>query len=180
MAAIDRAPQLANSSTPEEWAEMARTLFDHKNYSQASRAFERAKMPRQRDIAGAYYLREMARRTSRTNSTSTSLGPKEQAFLIAAQAFCLCAELSRSQKEKFAYYRNAAECYLEASELKKAAEAYILINEHTKAAQIYRQGGLFDEAIDTIERYSEQIQPSDADKIRDVAKIHYSKEQDIE
>ena len=80
---------------------MARTLFDHKNYSQASRAFERAKMPRQRDIAGAYYLREMARRTSRTNSTSTSLGPKEQAFLIAAQAFCLFAELSRSQKEKF-------------------------------------------------------------------------------
>ena len=137
-------------------------------------------MLRARDIAGAFHLREMARSTLRVNSSSAPPKPREQAFVVAARAFSLCADISPLKKEKRAYYRNSAECYLEASELKKAAEAYILIEEHTKAAQIYRQGGLFDEAVDTIEQYSEHIEPSDAEKIKDVAKIHYSKEQNLE
>ncbi|KAI0089831.1 hypothetical protein BDY19DRAFT_992789 [Irpex rosettiformis] len=178
MSAVGSVPQLASSSKLEEWAEMAKTLFANKRYSQASRAFERAKMPREKDIAGAYHLREAAQRTPR--SQNTVLNPREQAFHAAAEAFFLCAGLSPSRKERLAYYRIAAECYLEASELKKAAEAYILTEDHTQAAQVFRQGGLFDEAIDTIDQYKEQIQPIEAEKIRDVAKIHYSKEQDLD
>lgn len=178
VSAVGTVPHLAISSRPDEWAAMARTLFDNKRYSQASRAFDRANMPRARDIADAYHRREMARRVP-INSNSI-VNHRGQAFLEAAQAFSLCADATHLPKERLAYSRNAAECFLEASEMKMAAEAYIRAEEHTKAAQVFRQGGLFDEAVDTIEQYVEKIEPADAEKIRDVARIHYSIEQNLE
>lgn len=57
---------------------------------------------------------------------------------------------------------------------------YLLAEEHTEAAKIFRRGGMFDEAVDTIDKYAEKIEPEAAEKIRDVAKIHYSLEQNIE
>ncbi|KAI0089819.1 hypothetical protein BDY19DRAFT_1047690 [Irpex rosettiformis] len=170
--------QLASTSTLEEWEKTARTLFDNKRYNQASRAFTRAKMWHERDIARAYQLREMAQCTPRSDDTVPN--SREQAFLTAAEAFYLCAGVSPSRTGRLAHYRIAAECYLEALELKKSAEAYILAEEYTKAAQVFRQGGFFEQAIDTIDRYGEHIPLADAEKIRDVAKIHYSKKQDLD
>lgn len=165
-------------SLAHEWAKTGKLLFDNKQFSQASQAFGKAGLFHEKDIAAAYYRREVAHRTPQGRSSASD--PRRQAFLEAAEAFSLCANVTPLAKARLSYYRNSAECYQEASEIKKAGEMYLLAEEHTEAAKVFRKGGLFDEAVDTIDKYSEQIEPADAEKIRDVAKIHYSLEQNLE
>ncbi|KAI0809044.1 hypothetical protein BC629DRAFT_1437282 [Irpex lacteus] len=172
--AADSIPRFAAESTTEEWGQMARTLFHHKHYAQASRSFERAAMPRQRDIAEAYHRRETARRMPLSRSTISNR--RREAFHEAAEAYISSASVSHLPREIVAYYRNAAVCFIEASEMKRAGEAFILAEEYTRAAQTFREGGFFDEAMDTIDAHGERIRLVDANKIRNVAKIHYCKQ----
>lgn len=135
-------------------------------------------MLRQRDIANAYLHREIALRTP--SSRTTVSNARRQAFLEAAEAYSACAGATPLARERLAYYRNAALCFTEALEIKRAGKAYILAEEYTKAAQAFRQGGYFDEAVDTIHTYDTQIRSVDANKILDVAKIHYCKGLNLE
>lgn len=135
-------------------------------------------MAREKDIAYAYYLREQAR--LKPNSRSTIDNPRKTAFVAAADAFSSSASSAILRSERQAYYRIAAECYVEASELPQAAKAYIYADEPTRGAQLYRQAGLFNEAVDTIERYKDHIGDVEANNIINVAKLHYFKQQDLE
>ena len=174
----DNAPGLATTSTAAEWADTARTLFDNRRYLQASRCYEKAAMPRERDVAYAYYLREQAR--LKPHSRSTVDNPRKAAFIEASTAFSLSAASAVLRSERLTYYRNAAECYLEAEELVKAAVAYIAAEDYTRGAQLYRQTGHFDEAVDVIEKYKAQVQETEAENIVKVAKLHYFTQQELE
>jgi hypothetical protein len=178
MTAAESVSHLASSSSPEEWEVTAKTLFHNKRFLEASRCFERANSPREREVALAYYYREQASQTPYGRGTAES--HRKLAFLKAANAFASSAQETILLSEMRAYYRIAAECYIQAAELKKAGEAYLLAKEHTLAAQTYRQGGLFDEAVDTVEKYKANIAAEEAEKICDVAKIHYFKENELE
>ncbi|KAI0693657.1 hypothetical protein BC835DRAFT_1352925 [Cytidiella melzeri] len=178
VSAVDNVPRLATKSTSEEWAETARALFDNRRYLQSSRSYERADKLRERDVALAYYYREQARNTPR--SRTTAVNPRQSAFLKAAGAFLMSAKAANLRSDMLAYYRNAAECYTEAEELQKAGKAYLQAEEHTRAAQVFRRGGYFDEAVDTIGKHRANIIPAEAEKIENVAKMHYFKQQDLE
>src|ERR1700736_2747429 len=80
-------PQLAVSSTPEEWADFGKSLFLNKRYLQAMHCFERAGMHREVGVANAYSLREQARKISLVHRQDSA----KAAFLVAAEAFVECA-----------------------------------------------------------------------------------------
>ncbi|KAI0079047.1 hypothetical protein K474DRAFT_723989 [Panus rudis PR-1116 ss-1] len=172
----DDVPQLAMSSTVEEWAKTARTLFDNRRYMQAMHCYERAAMSREKDVAHAYYLREQARSipASRANTA-----PRASAFMTAANAFINSAKASRTALESRAYYRIAAECFAEAGNDRQAAEAYLSAQEYTRSAQFYRKADLFDDAVQVVETHRSDIAPADADAILEIAKLYYFKENQL-
>lgn len=176
--ATDEVPRLAMSSTPEEWAATARTLFDNRRYLQAMRCYERAGLLREKQVSYAYYLREQARGTVKTRRTTDN--SRTIAFITAAEAFLQSATLSKARKETIAYYRNAAECFIEANDDRRAAEAYLHAEEFTRSAQHYRKAGSFDDAVLVVQTHRQQIAPVDAETIIDVAKLHYVKENRLE
>src|ERR1700691_6117195 len=89
-------PRLAVSSTPEEWADFGKSLFQHQRYVQAMHCFERAGMHREVAVANAYRLRDQAR------IIPSAHDQREDAYIVAAEAFIECAVTAT--KEKRAYY----------------------------------------------------------------------------
>ncbi|TFY57544.1 hypothetical protein EVJ58_g6956 [Rhodofomes roseus] len=162
-------PRLAMSSTPEEWARTARTLFDNRRYTQAMHCYERAMLPRERAVAEAYYLREKGRGTpldARGDDTDRVV-----AFRRAAEAFWKSAEAA--VKEKITYFRISAECYLESRDEVNAARAYRNAAEYTLSAQCYRRAGQFDNAVFIVKNH--EVVPAVADSIINVSRLEYAR-----
>ncbi|CAL1697343.1 unnamed protein product [Somion occarium] len=170
----DVLPQLATSSTAEEWAKTARALFDNRRYTQAIHCYERAGMYRERNIAQAYHLRERARAVSLLDSTRPS------AFTTAARAFAHAAVASGTRPETRAYYRIAAECFSEAGDYRRAAQSYFSAEEFTRSAQCYRKANMFDKAVEVIKSHRDKIKQDDAEAILSIAKLYYFREHRLE
>lgn len=170
----DVLPQLATSSTAEEWAKTARALFDNRRYTQAIHCYERAGMYRERNIAQAYHLRERARAVSLLDSTRPS------AFTTAARAFAHAAVASGTPPETRAYYRIAAECFSEAGDYRRAAQSYFSAEEFTRSAQCYRKANMFDKAVEVIKSHRDKIKQDDAEAILSIAKLYYFREHRLE
>ncbi|KAI1785582.1 hypothetical protein LXA43DRAFT_1185708 [Ganoderma leucocontextum] len=145
-------PRLAMSSTAEDWAKTAQTLFNNRRYMQAMHCYERAGRAREKAVAHAYYLREVARTTpvSRGDTSAQAVS-----FITAAEAFISSARDAITEKK--AYYRIAAQCYVESGEDYRAAHAYSQATEYTLAAQHFRKAGKFEEAVDTVLPPEKQI-----------------------
>lgn len=157
------------SSTPEEWARTARTLFDNRRYTQAMHCYERAMLPRERAVAEAYYLREKARGTP-TDTRCDDID-RVLAFRRAAKAFWESAEAA--VKEKTTYFRISAECYLESRDEVNAAHAYRNAAEYTLSAQSYRRAGMFDDAVEIVKGH--EVVPSVAESIINVSRLEYAR-----
>ncbi|KAJ7237490.1 hypothetical protein B0H12DRAFT_1238227 [Mycena haematopus] len=168
-------PRLAISSTAAEWEEQGRRLFANKRYQQSKHCFERALLPQQAAMAGAYYLRAEARKCPTSNSRQ-AIQSRRTAFLEAATAFTNCAE----EDGTLAYFRIAAECFEEAGEELKAAEIYLKAQEYTRSTELYRKLGKFDEAVDIVKGHREEIRPEVVANVTNVARLFYFKEQKLE
>ncbi len=167
-------PRLAMSSTADDWAKTAQTLFNNRRYMQAMHCFERAGQPREKAVAHAYYLREVARMAP-VSRKDTSTQPA--AFATAAKAFIASAGVAITEKK--AYYRIAAQCYVDSGEDHKAAQAYSLATEYTLAAQHYRKAGKFEEAVDVIKEHKGRMQSTVVQSIVDVSKLYFLREKQI-
>ncbi|KAG6332615.1 hypothetical protein ID866_6474 [Astraeus odoratus] len=167
-------PHLAVSSTPEEWAEFGRTLFQHRRYTQAMHCFGRANMQREVRIAEAYYFRELARATMSASLQSE----QRRAFIKAADAFIRCGS-EGTGKDRLQYYRTAAECYVKAAEDCKAAEAYISAEEYDLAAKRYRKAGVFDKTVDVLKAHSKRMSQACADDLLTVCRLYYCSKDDV-
>ncbi|KAH8984681.1 hypothetical protein EDB92DRAFT_1885663 [Lactarius akahatsu] len=150
-------PQLAVSSSPEEWAKMARTLFSHKRYFQAMHSYERAGMLREKAIAHAYHLREQARGIP---------------FLASARDAIIFRERSE-------YYRIAAEAFLVLEDHAQAAQAFEKASKFTEAAQNYRRAGMFDATVSVIQNHGDAMDSSVASQLTDVARYYYLQRGDL-
>lgn len=155
------------SSTPEEWAKTARTLFDNRRYPQAMHCYERALLPRERAVAEAYCLRDQARGTEPCSDDTKRVS----AFTRAAEAFWSSADAA--VKEKTTYFRIAGECYEECGNDVLAAYAYQNAAEYTRAAQLYRKVGMFDEAVAVVKGHN--VTPDVAESIIDVSRLEYAR-----
>lgn len=169
-------PRLATSSSPEAWSRTAYTLFNNKSYMQAEHAFERASLYREKAVAHAYFLRETAR-TVLDDSRETP-GKRSQAFAIAAEAFARCAE--KDHTDKLTYYRIAAECYVLSGDDLRGAEAYLCAAEYTLSALHFRKAGRFDEAIQVVTAYRDNMDAEVVNNVVGVSKLFYLKNAQIE
>jgi hypothetical protein len=136
--------------------------------------FERAGLRREVAVSRTYYLREQARTTPATGSRQ-SQQTKNNAFLVAAEAFLQCTTAAVNAKERRVYYRNAADCFEHAHEDYRAAQAYVEAQEFTNAAKLFRKCAKFDEAVDIVKRFRGDIQDEVAENVFDVAKLFYFK-----
>ncbi|KAF7367508.1 UvrD-like helicase ATP-binding domain-containing protein [Mycena sanguinolenta] len=168
-------PRLAISSTSAEWEEQGRRLFANKRYRQSKHCFERALLPQQAAMAGAYYLRAEARKAS-TATTRQAIQDRNTAFLQAAAAFMDCAK----EDGTLSYFRIAAECFEEADKKLQAAENYFNAQEYTRSTELYRKLGKFDEAVDILKNHREKIRPEVVTNVTNVARLFYFKEHKLE
>ncbi|ESK85770.1 hypothetical protein Moror_2448 [Moniliophthora roreri MCA 2997] len=173
-------PKLAVSSTPEEWVQTARVLFDRKQYFHAMKCFERAEQPRLVRIAEAYHLRVQARQMPKTTKKEEAAA-RQSAFRRVAEAFLQCAgEQEVNSKDRLTYYRVAAEALDEAGDYRKAAETYILAEDYGTAATLYRQHGFFDQAVRVVKQYRARVPEETAESIVFVARLYYFKENKLQ
>ncbi|KAI6137065.1 hypothetical protein F5141DRAFT_66436 [Pisolithus sp. B1] len=166
-------PQLAVSSTPEEWAESGHSLFQHKRYIQAMHCFERADMPCAVRIAEAYHFRELARATIGV----CLLSEQQRAFAKAANAFVTCGGEAPG-REKLQYYRTAAECYIRAADDRKAADAYRVAEEYEVAAKRYYKAGIFNKTVDVLTSHSKKMSHDCSDELLTVCRLYYCSKDD--
>jgi tetratricopeptide (TPR) repeat protein len=165
-------PLLAVSSSPEEWEKSGRSLFQNKRYLQALHCFERAGLSREVVVSRTYYLREQARLTPAGESRKNRQ-TRTAAFLVAAKAFLECAKAATNATYKRVYYRNAGDCFERAEEKGQAACAYLEAQEYTTAAKLFRGCAKFDEAVDVVKRYRQEMDAEIAQNIFDVARLFY-------
>ncbi|KAF8460963.1 hypothetical protein DFH94DRAFT_790038 [Russula ochroleuca] len=170
-------PQLAVSSSSEEWAQMARSLFSHKRYFQAMHSYERAGMAREKAIAYAYHLREQARGIPVRSRPGDS--ERRNAFTKVSDAFLASAEQATMFRERSEYYRIAAEAFLVLEDHARAAKAFEKASKFTEAAQHYRHAGLFDETVSVIKNHGDSVDSTVADKLTDVARYYYLQRGDL-
>ncbi|KAI0641201.1 hypothetical protein C8Q79DRAFT_992409 [Trametes meyenii] len=167
-------PQLAMSSTTEDWAKMALQLFNNRRYMQAMHCYERAGLSREKEVARAYHLREIARSTAVTKGDATR---RALAFLSAAEAFVSSAK--HAVTEQRAYYRIAGECYVHAGDDSKGARAYLKAAEYTLATLHFRKAGKFNEAVEVVQLHRAQMSESFAGGIIDVSRLYFLRENNI-
>ena len=165
-------PLLAVSSSPEEWEKSGRSLFQNKRYLQALHCFKRAGLSREVAVSNAYYLREQARLMPAVESRKIQQ-TRITAFLVAADAFLECATAAINAREIRVYYRNAGDCFERVEDHYRAARAYVEAHEFTTAAKLFRECAKFDEAVDLVKRFRQEIDDDVAQYIFDVAKLFY-------
>ncbi|KAJ7630373.1 hypothetical protein FB45DRAFT_915319 [Roridomyces roridus] len=168
-------PRLAISSTTTEWEEQGRKLFANKRYQQSKHCFDRARRPREAAMAGAYYLRQEARKSSGGTSRK-AIEARKTAFLAAANAFVDCAR----EEHTIPYFRIAAECFEDAGDDLKAAQTYKEAKEYTRSTELYRKLGHFDDAVDLLKHHKDEIRPEVVNNVTNVARLYYFKEQKLE
>ncbi|KAH9891312.1 hypothetical protein C8Q73DRAFT_119576 [Cubamyces lactineus] len=167
-------PQLAVSSTAEDWAKMALNLFNHRRYMQAMHCYERAGLQREKAVAHAYHLRDVARSPLIAKADAAT---RANAYNTAAQAFIASAQ--EAVTEKRAYYRIAAECYIQSGDDYRAAQAYQNAGEYNLAASHFRKAGKFEEAVEIVRLHRPQMSASIANSIVEVSKLYFLREKRI-
>ena len=166
--ATEDLPRLAETSTAKEWAEVGKTLFERKQYTQARRCFERAGLPREMAMAHAYALREHASRLPIGKPGNSAEATRRDAFVQAAEAFLSC-----SSKQSLAYFRRSGECFETAGRYLRAAEAYHQGESYTESVSSYRRIGKFDEAIAIMSKKNDKVRQDVADDTKNAAKLFY-------
>ena len=152
-------------------------MFLNKRYRQSKHCFERALLPQQAATAGAYYLRQEARKCP-AGPNRRAIEVRRRAFLEAAVAFVACAR--DSEEKRLQYFRIAAECFEDAGDDLQAAQTYREAREFTKSTELYRKLGNFDEAVANIKNHEEEIQLEVLASVTNVARLFYFKEHKLE
>ncbi|KAJ7576870.1 hypothetical protein C8J56DRAFT_1171170 [Mycena floridula] len=134
------APQLARTSTPEEWAQTGESLFENEKFDYARRCFVKASLPNRAAIAEAYHLLTKAEVIPESKTLQ-----RKQAFDAAAIAFLEACVFSDNRRP--VHYIACAECFLKAGQNESAAKALLDGKQYTRAAELYRDLKQFDEAI---------------------------------
>ncbi|KAL1709421.1 hypothetical protein EV121DRAFT_286770 [Schizophyllum commune] len=172
---FDGVPSLGTGSSLADWAETAAELFTVERYVQAKLCYERARLPVEAAIAEAYHLRQQAKLRPFSGSRD-ALPERHRAFVQAASAFVGCAATAvqggHIDRGK-AYYRAAANAYLDGDQKSKAAEALVKAGDVAEGAQLYREAGNFDETIAVVRAYRSQIPSKLVDKLIDVSRFFY-------
>jgi tetratricopeptide (TPR) repeat protein len=134
-------------------------------------------MPREKDIAYAYHLREQARGISVRGRPGGN--ERRNAYTKVAEAFLASAEQATIFRERSEYYRIAAEAFLVLEDHEQAAKAFEKALKFTEAAQHYRHAGSFEEVVSVIKNHGDAMDPTVLDKLTDVSRYYYLQRGDL-
>ncbi|KAF8641227.1 hypothetical protein AX17_000861 [Amanita inopinata Kibby_2008] len=165
--ADEELPQLAESSTPEQWSVIGRTLFDRKQYTQAVYCFRRASLPREEAMANAYALREGAERLPLGQPGSSAKIRRQNAYAAAAEAFLSCTSYD------LVFSRRAGECFEICGRYLEAAQAHYCGENFTESVSCYRKIGKFDEAVQIVLDKGNKVRPEMAERVRSAGRLFY-------
>ncbi|KAL0068396.1 hypothetical protein AAF712_004474 [Marasmius tenuissimus] len=147
------APQLASSSTSEEWEVRGKQLFHLKKYPEAKHCFERAKKPNYVLMADAYMLHDRAKGAEPGSR-------RKAAFQSAGAAFRRCSETFKTRRLE--YLRLSAGCFRDAQEFQEAAKLFLEICYYGEAVECYLEVNMFDEAVKIVLRHRESLDSADS------------------
>ncbi|KAJ7843035.1 hypothetical protein B0H13DRAFT_2364932 [Mycena leptocephala] len=171
-------PRFAISSTPAEWQEQGRKLFDSKRFSQAKLCYERASMPHEATVSHAYHLREEA--SGMPHNHRHEIAARRTAFLQVAATFLGCARNERAKNAAETYFRRAGECFEDAEDFNQAIDAYNHAKYFSRVAELYLDMGKIDQAVATVKNYDRDINPNVSQRVISVARLLYFKKAQFE
>ncbi|KAF8336966.1 P-loop containing nucleoside triphosphate hydrolase protein [Cantharellus anzutake] len=167
-------PQLATTSTIDEWYSTGRTLFPRSLFAQAASCFEKAQRPDSRDIALAYQRRKDAR--------SLPLGEQRLvAFKVAGSAFEACAQLPSAGVPTLR--RRAGECFAEGGDFASAGVNFEAAGNITDAALNYHKAQRLDDAARLVrppDGTSSLVEEPTRGKILDSVKLQFLRRSELE
>ncbi|KAI0369977.1 hypothetical protein BV20DRAFT_330785 [Pilatotrama ljubarskyi] len=173
-------PRLAVTSGRDEWEEVAWSLFQKHQYSEAELAFERAGLRRQKQVAHAYSLREQALSApAGSGINGRRLALQADRFAAVADAFTQSAEEAVGADDKQSYHRIAGEYYARAGNDHKAGAAFYLAGHYESAAKHYRAAGMFEEAVDVVQRHKEDVSTPVSEGIISVARLQFLRTNEV-
>ena len=173
-------PRLAVSSSREEWADVARNLFHKQQYFEAELAFDRAGLLKERRVAHAYYLRDLAHDSPTGVRADGHPLSGTARYVRAADAFLQSAREALSADDQQSYYRIAGDCYAQGRQDRAAAEAFYAARDYSKTVKHYRAAGMFDDALNVVKHHEGDVERSIADGVIAVAKLHFLRENEVE
>ena len=185
-------PRLATESTAQDWIDagilfvtssmlqrcllmLKLRMFTNKRYEQARVAFLRAGESGYVAVCDAFLLRENARVVP-----DDRVKDRAHAFGEAGEAFHACANGSPPgrERERLAYYTNAADCFVQAKRFKEAGDCFVGAGQYEKAARAYREGAHFDEMVEVLGGHGDKIEASLVAQLKKVAQMNYFKVSD--
>jgi hypothetical protein len=146
-------------------------MFASKSFTEAIHCFSKANRPELVALSYAFHLENQAETMVLTSPKQDVL--RRQAYEDAANAFLACPLHEDIERE--VPLQHAGDCFLNAKRLKDAACAYLSAGLYEKATLVFRQGEMFDEAVDVIKRHRQHISNSVVDEIMDVARLYFLK-----
>jgi hypothetical protein len=167
--------EFAVPSKPEDWIHTADTLFQNKQFGDASESYRKAQMYREADIAHAYWLEEEARTLPVRAGTQ-----RTQAFVKAAEAFRSCALGRTSLDERTDFLRHAGHCFDEAKRHRLAAKAFEDASMFSEAISQFRLARMLPEAMAIIRAHRDSVDDSIAERITETARYAWTKVQYFE
>ena len=144
-------------------------MFKNQRFAQAAHCFRRAHATSQANIANAYFLRELARR-----SPSEDKRAHAYSFAKAADAFRACAIETVRQAKRF--MRIAGQLYAEACDDENAARAFLSAECYSEAALHFKNAALYEDAVTVVKSHRNTVDPNVAEAVVNVTRLFYLKD----
>ncbi|KAG8715180.1 hypothetical protein FRC09_016848, partial [Ceratobasidium sp. 395] len=151
-----------SSKDLQEWTKRGQEFFSSGLYALAKSCFERAEQHKEADIADAYYQMSEAKKTQSKND-----------HLKAATMMEECARRAGTDDTNNVLWYHSAGCFEAARNIPSASRAYREGKFYDRAASVSFEHQNFDDALLTLLPYSNKMDISTFEKIRDVARMHY-------
>ena len=164
---------LSVASDLAEWSSRGYELFGRRIYAQAAYCFERAGEEALQSVAEAYALRQQ------TRSLAPNDPDRATKFAESGEAFFRSAKMSRSHSDKKDLNLRAAQCFGEGGHHIKAAEFFVQAEAYTDAVEHYRKALAYDQALELLRQFKSLIPAEIASKIIELAKLEYTKTNQI-
>ena len=157
--------QFASASDAESWTRRGREFLAERRYLLASQAFRMARLFHDAAIADAFYLRDQI------DVVHPRMRP--EALRDAAQAFERVATTSDNCEKRIEYFATSSRLYSDIPDIPRAANCLVNAESFTEAAVLYRQIGMFDEALGVVHQYASRVDASTTKNIVHSAKLYY-------
>ncbi|GAB1522822.1 hypothetical protein RhiTH_005946 [Rhizoctonia solani] len=160
-----------SSGDPRQWAQRGEAFFSNGLYAIATTCFERAGREKEAQIADAYNHMVEAGKLQEDNLVYKS------AHIAAAQKMVTCTKLNSTHSTATLWY-HAATCFEAAKQINEASAAYLEGKFYDRAVLVFFEAQDMPGCLEVIQSYSKHIDQGLLRRIKEVASVHFLRQQD--